>query len=344
MSESLVQTLLIVGSVLLIGVAVKVYLSKPSLATRTPKKSHPSDNDDDDDDNGDESSTSTTSTTTTMATANGNDLKFRSLRPGSAAFDLPANKRDAHQKIAEIYTTKPLKQTAVFIDLPRLAKRIDVYRNGEPLFVDGESASALTALATVVKLVAQQFETPERYTAIATCCDDIARERENGEISVTIGNLFLNTIGEQSKTATIFKAIHQGTFIVTLLTNQRCQLFTFVRVGIVMPLSFALKAYTRLLSKDIKTRDGWRVRINIDPTHNVATVTHIRQEESFGSEPFEQFKIELTTQLTLNVEKATPLQTVSTTLAPIVVGAENGLAEQVKSELNALNRYSACQL
>lgn len=53
-----------------------------------------------------------------------------------------------------------------------------------------------------------------------------------------------------------------------------------------MPLSFALKAYTRLLCKDLKTRDGWRVRVDLSSDANArfgAIVTHIRREVSFGS-------------------------------------------------------------
>ena len=108
--------LLLVGALGVAAVAVKFFfLSSPN-----------DDANDTNDDDGDAS--------------NEQERKFKSLRPAPSDLKLPTHKVECHAKIFEIFENKPLKQTATFIDLPRLAKRIDVF-DGDSSLTGSDSAN-----------------------------------------------------------------------------------------------------------------------------------------------------------------------------------------------------------
>lgn len=107
-----------------------------------------------------------------------------------------------------------------------------------------------------------------------------------------------------------------------------------------MPLSFAIRAHTRLLVKDVKTRDGWRVQLTLDTQQRSAAVTHVRREQSFGNDGAdarEQFVIELQTRLV--VDAARTLRDVDTRIvhaAPLSAD----LAPVFQREIDNITRWN----
>jgi hypothetical protein len=222
----------------------------------------------DDDDDGDES---VSSTPTPAATA------FTSLNKVAAQpMSLPAHKTACESKLRAVYNGK---STNVTIDLPRLAKRVEIYENGK-LISDAESMDAMRAVSHVVKLLAAHFESRDKIAAIDRVCDSVAAASDQGEPSALVKSV-LDVVGECA-TSRVLRTVNQA---------------------IVMPASFATKAHTRLLTKDVKTKDGWRITIHLEGGGSVK-VTHIRREESFGSAAFEHFVLQFTTELYLRPQDA----------------------------------------
>jgi hypothetical protein len=138
-------------------------------------------------------------------------------------------------------------------------------------------------------------ESDESFARIEKHCRELASKNEHSAASIFVKELFVDTIGEESATTTVFRCVHQG---------------------LVMPLAFVLRAYTRLLVKDLKSKDGWRVRIDLLSTGGAA-VTHVRREQSFGndgSDAREHFVMQLET--TMRVDRHT-LNAVSTRISHV---------------------------
>lgn len=228
------------------------------------------------------------------------NIQLRSLSPKRHSdWTLPQTKTDTHAKIAEIFW-KPFDAGAVFIDLPRLAKRMDLSDDGQIVSLGlRDDATPLQVLARVIALVAARTETAERAQRIADAAAAALNDASSSGVpQLLLKDLFNDVIGLESKCAHVFRGIHQG---------------------VVMPMSFIVKAHTRLLSKDVKDASGWRISINVLKNGRVV-VTHQRREKSFGDAPEDDFFIDTNTSLTL-VE--TELIGVKTTIAVVPrVGAQ----------------------
>jgi hypothetical protein len=102
-----------------------------------------------------------------------------------------------------------------------------------------------------------------------------------------------------------------------------------------MPTSFVLKAHTRLLTKDIKDADGWRVTIDFQKGGRVV-VTHIRREKSFGDSAADDFIVESHVTLTLIGNE---LIGVKTALAAAATD-DASLDEQIAAEFEHLREWN----
>jgi hypothetical protein len=231
------------------------------------QQSTKSDNDDDDSDDDESSEVSSTSPA----------VQLRSLSPKRhSEWTLPQTKTDTNAKIADIFW-KPLE--AIFIDLPRLAKRIELFDDDQPVSLGlRDDATPLQVLARVIALVAARTETAAQAQRIADAAASALNDASSSGVPhLLVKDVFADPIGAESKCALVFRGIHQG---------------------IVMPTSFVIKAHTRLLAKDVKDASGWRVTINFAKSGRI-TVTHTRREKSFGDAPQDDFLIESNIALTL---------------------------------------------
>jgi len=204
--------------------------------------------------------------------------------------------------------SKPLDKTPVSKDLPRLAGRIiiesplptlgskqlsrrvstlrlsqiteisDHYEDTDKLqVVNGGASSSVPPVSKVwrhinkaVIGVACNVETDERVNQIR---EGLAKYDEYaGELELAMNDLFKNVIGEDSKTARVFKAIHQNILFVGCY-------------------ELKTKITMNTMTKDVRGPEGWRILISF--TKDVCAVTHYKREESLATAPItEQFWFE----------------------------------------------------
>merc|ERR1712000_253952 len=136
--------------------------------------------------------------------------KFRSLNPKVfQPLELPLHKQETHKKVSDIWH-KPLEETAVFIDLPRLAKRMDISVDGKSVLEPQDNQETMQAVANVVECVARFAESEQHFQLIQKELRNLAVRSEHSAASIWIKELFIDTIGIDSFTTTIFRCIHQG--------------------------------------------------------------------------------------------------------------------------------------
>jgi hypothetical protein len=220
---------------------------------------------------------------------------------------LPDDHKEVEDKLRGILA-KEWQDILVFKDTYRLARRFHVYDQGKRV-IDGASSkwkehSPLQVFCAVVEVVAARVEVPSRVKAISAACKKVCAADGDSPPDLLIKQLFEKTIGLDSRTAAVFRPVHQG---------------------VIMPATFWLKSKTRLLSKDVSSADGWRLlvefdRLPVDPTAPVpgavidvdgrrlaATITHYRKEQSLVSDNVEEkFEIEYRLRFRLDA----PLKTV----------------------------------
>jgi len=196
--------------------------------------------------------------------------------------------------------SKPLDKTPVSKDLPRLAGRIIIesplptsaskhlsrrvstlrlsqilevsehYEEEDKLeVVNGGSASSAPPISKVWRQinkavigVASNVETEERVEEIR---EGLAKYRTYaGELELAMADLFKTVIGEDSKTARVFKAIHQNVLFVGCY-------------------ELKTKITMNTMTKDVRGPEGWRILISF--TKDVCAVTHYKREESLATAP-----------------------------------------------------------
>ena len=206
---------------------------------------------------------------------------------------LPEDHQVVEDKLRTILA-KEWKDILVFKDTYRLARRFHVYDQGKRV-IDGahpkwKNSSPLQVFCAVVVEVAARVEVPSRVKAIRAACAKVCEADGDSPPDLLIKQLFEKTIGLESRTATVFRPVHQG---------------------VIMPATFWLKSKTRLLSKDVSTADGWRLLVefdrlpynaatappgavrDVDGRRLSATITHYRKEQSLVSDNVEEkFQIE----------------------------------------------------
>lgn len=205
---------------------------------------------------------------------------------------------------------KPIKSLPTFIDLGRLCKRIDVFvesstaeANNKTLNDVSPSDASLESnssgsrkmafrrlsstaskfnivqesraesLAHVIKAVASNIESK----AVSKVLEDEAIPKfvtdagDNLDYREYVEELF-KTFDEDSPSVKLFKMVNQAALFVAI---------THMKLNIAQ-CATTLSA-DALMTKDVRTADGWRVEIGISSTS--ISVTHVRKEQSLG-QPF----------------------------------------------------------
>jgi len=131
-------------------------------------------------------------------------------------------------------------------------------------------------------------------------------------MQLVVQDLFEQKIGTTSKTAKVFKAIHQN---------------------IIFTAIFQLKSKVPIttMTRDVRTKDGWR--INILFTQNVVSVSHRRREQSLATAPSdEQYWFEWELRIVFDKE----LKDIESTLLKITdLGFSENINPKKRAELSS---------
>jgi len=110
--------------------------------------------------------------------------------------------------------------------------------------------------------VASNVETEEQVEEIR---EGLAQYRTyEGELELAMNDLFEKVVGEDSKTARVFKAIHQNILFVGCY-------------------ELKTKITMNTMTKDVRGPEGWRILISF--TKETCSVTHYKREESLATAP-----------------------------------------------------------
>lgn len=200
--------------------------------------------------------------------------------------------------------SKPIKNLPTFIDLGRLAKRIDVFVESETSPTDSNSVglipgdqaashkpdnigeslsrenssrksmnnskmSRADCLARVVQSVAACLESATVNSAVSVAIPKFVEDAgDNLDYRVYVEELFLK-FEEDSPSVRLFKMVNQATLFIAITNMKSC----ILRCQTTLP-------FDTLQTKDCRGPDGWRVEIRISPSS--ITVTHVRKDQSLG--------------------------------------------------------------
>jgi hypothetical protein len=194
---------------------------------------------------------------------------------------------------------KPIEKTPVSKDLPRLAGRIIIespipsipvkhlsrrvstlrlsqiteisehIEATDKLQVVGEGSSTVPPVSKVwrqiqkaIMGVAVNLEPVDKVEEIREGLDKYASYQ--GELELAMNDLFENVIGPDSKTARVFKTIHQNILFVGCY-------------------ELKTKITMNTMTKDVRGPEGWRILISF--TKDTCSITHYKREESLATAP-----------------------------------------------------------
>ena len=143
--------------------------------------------------------------------------------------------------------------------------------------------------------------------------------------SVRVRELLVDDVGATSRTARVLQRVHQG---------------------VVMPLSFAVAAHTRVLSKDVKERLGWQVDIDVARDAGgarVVRVRHTRRQQSLSDSPPESFMLQLQTTLELSGDDWSDVTRVDTAI-DAAAAHPSALHPTLRSEFALLRQWNDAQV
>jgi len=125
----------------------------------------------------------------------------------------------------------------------------------------------LKEVARVVTDLAARLETEDQQIKIQKKFEELLQKEKFPDLEGVVEDLFKTTIGTSCKTAKVLKVIHQNI------------IFTAV---------FQLKSKVPMttLTRDVRTRDGWRITVLF--TKNIVVVSHRRREQSLATAPPEE--------------------------------------------------------
>jgi hypothetical protein len=178
---------------------------------------------------------------------------------------------------------RPPAETSLMKDLFRLARRLRIIdASGETLLdPEDDSRSILEVLGDAFTTLVLALEQPERARECGPAIDAFGSSASETP-DLAIRRMYEDHVGWGSRTCTIMRPIHQG---------------------MAMPYAVWLRKKTRLLSKDVTSKDGWRVIVQLPPERegdksaappgfspwpefvpgvDCAVVTHYRKEQSIG--------------------------------------------------------------
>jgi hypothetical protein len=122
----------------------------------------------------------------------------------------------------------------------------------------------LREVANVVCEVAARLESEETLGRLKKAFEKLLQQEKYGDLELVLEELFEKDIGVDSKTARVFKVIHQNI------------IFTAV---------FQLKSKVPMttMTRDVRAREGWRIFVRFH--ENVVDVSHKRREQSLATAP-----------------------------------------------------------
>jgi len=199
----------------------------------------------------------------------------------------------------------PFSSLPVCVDLARLASRvaiIDQRPNATIQFFTPQEMDALEKTSYIISTVANLVESPGKSEHITR----IVYEQRSTDSRLWLESVF-EEIGEECKTAQIFKVVNQ-TIIQPVCTSVKKMIFELINS----------------IPTDVRTPDGWRVIIMFNKDN--ISVTHTRKEEIRG-----QFSFCWSLSILLNYDLMS-LQDVTLTFNSMTY--EESFPKQFKDKLN----------
>jgi len=206
---------------------------------------------------------------------------------------------------------KPLHETPLAVDLPRLASRIvvqDVRGGKSEEYCPRENEQPRELLSNVMNRLCDMVENEKNVTEKLRIYLEKVKTN-SGELRRWTDDL-LEEAGATSKTVAICKTIHQN-IIGPVATQIKVIIFSL----------------TDGFTKDVRTPDGWRIIIRFSDDN--VTCTHIKREVSMatGDNAFE-FEWHLTIRLSASVDKIEKVELLLTGLS-----CSEGMQKEKKQRL-----------
>lgn len=193
---------------------------------------------------------------------------------------------------------RPIAALPTFIDLGRLCKRIDVYVKEEKDQEREEPPSVISSRPSEDVLLVPQFRKPVnerselRAQDLANAISAVAVKIESPEVNAKLPDIlskFVQDAGENLDYRLYVKELFNSAFVaaddsplvkVFKLVNQAA---LFISIMHMKTLVSAVKTHLKpddLMTKDVRTPDGWRVEIEI--SRSEVSVTHVRKDQCLG--------------------------------------------------------------
>eukprot|EP00028_Trichosphaerium_sp_Am-I-7-wt_P004770 CAMPEP_0168522598 /NCGR_PEP_ID=MMETSP0405-20121227/9441_1 /TAXON_ID=498012 /ORGANISM="Trichosphaerium sp, Strain Am-I-7 wt" /LENGTH=498 /DNA_ID=CAMNT_0008544227 /DNA_START=40 /DNA_END=1536 /DNA_ORIENTATION=+ len=139
----------------------------------------------------------------------------------------------------------------------------------------------MRAVKRAVLAVAKELETQERYNKIRDEFDRVISEGYDGDLQLIVEQLFKNAIGTDSKTARVFKSIHQN---------------------IIFACAYQIKSTvtTGFMTGDVRGPEGWQIAVLF--ASDVISISHRRREKSLGTKDSDSFWFEWVLHMTFDCE------------------------------------------
>lgn len=118
--------------------------------------------------------------------------------------------------------------------------------------------SQLEVIQQVIVKVAQHMEDKAKLKQIQEGLEEMVRANYTGDMELSMSSLFAESIGQDSKTARVFKMINQSVIFIPII---------ILKTEITK---------SHVMTKDDTSPDGWKIRIVIEP--DTVTITHSRRE------------------------------------------------------------------
>ena len=193
--------------------------------------------------------------------------------------------------------------------------------NVTSLLPDEEKAGfvQLCEIERVITSIAKVLEAPPLYYKILAEFHDLKQE-DHFELEMLLDHVFTDTIGLQSRTTFLLKAIQQG---------------------LIMAATYHLKYHVtkELMTRDVLGREGWQIVINI--SDSVVNVTHMRREQALASAGVDNY-FWFEWHLTMTLDRKTCTQLHSCSLRIVDLWLSKSMKPDTKEMLN--RRFCAGKL
>eukprot|EP00128_Syssomonas_multiformis_P016743 Colp12_sorted_trinity150504_noHs@26138 len=183
----------------------------------------------------------------------------RSMKKAKSQTPTEHEEKDLQKELGSIFQSND-NWTTVYKDFPRLAKRLEVSKEGKVISTYNEGQGLHNLVCQHLLAVAHELETPERAEEINQLLQRYVDSESHGADDQLVVAEILQAIDLSSKTARAFKCVQQN---------------------IIFSGAYFLKTQvlTDYMTKDVRSGDGWRVSLSFGHD-GLFTLTHTRKEES----------------------------------------------------------------